>query len=228
MHAQLESRRQELTRATPDQSVDDVVGDCPKGRVYGLELLGRKKRRYAHLGRGVYAEAVRDDHGRSVPPPSPQEQQQAQTNPADPPQQQDNVDWEIQDWVMGISSLGILMISPWPTPLVSFTSNPSRRRASSKSRRHVHCCCLVGDRSALQRATAPLLHAIHRAAAAAAAADPAGAAVRELLAGVLIPRTTVSVSPAASIPLLARRLHRCATSRGLCIVAAAAHDASSC
>ncbi|KAK9096761.1 hypothetical protein Sjap_022258 [Stephania japonica] len=39
--------------ATPDQSVDDeavylnVAGECPKGRVYGLGSLERKKRRYA-------------------------------------------------------------------------------------------------------------------------------------------------------------------------------------
>ncbi|KAK9085373.1 hypothetical protein Sjap_025784 [Stephania japonica] len=49
-------RCQELTQATPDQSVDDeavylnVVGECPKGRVYGLGSLGRKKRRYVDLG----------------------------------------------------------------------------------------------------------------------------------------------------------------------------------
>ncbi|KAK9109760.1 hypothetical protein Sjap_017820 [Stephania japonica] len=42
--------------ATPDQSVDDeavylnVAGECPKGRVYGLGSLGRKKRRYADPG----------------------------------------------------------------------------------------------------------------------------------------------------------------------------------
>ncbi|KAK9097355.1 hypothetical protein Sjap_022852 [Stephania japonica] len=41
---------------TPDQSVDDeavylnVAGECPKGRVYGLGSLGRKKRRYADPG----------------------------------------------------------------------------------------------------------------------------------------------------------------------------------
>ncbi|KAK9118426.1 hypothetical protein Scep_016519 [Stephania cephalantha] len=51
-----EMRRQELTRATPDQSVDDeavylkAAGECPKGRVYGLGSLGRKKRRYADPG----------------------------------------------------------------------------------------------------------------------------------------------------------------------------------
>ncbi|KAK9133027.1 hypothetical protein Scep_012555 [Stephania cephalantha] len=43
----------ELTQTTPDQPVDDeavyykVAGECPKGRVYGLWSLGRKKRRYA-------------------------------------------------------------------------------------------------------------------------------------------------------------------------------------
>ncbi|KAK9107619.1 hypothetical protein Syun_023630 [Stephania yunnanensis] len=48
--------RQELTQATPDQLMDDeavyynVPGECPKGRVYGLGSLGRKKRRYANLG----------------------------------------------------------------------------------------------------------------------------------------------------------------------------------
>ncbi|KAK9128635.1 hypothetical protein Syun_017432 [Stephania yunnanensis] len=49
-------RRLELTQATPDQPVDDeavylnVAGECPKGRVYGLGSLGRKKRRYADPG----------------------------------------------------------------------------------------------------------------------------------------------------------------------------------
>ncbi|KAK9132296.1 hypothetical protein Scep_011824 [Stephania cephalantha] len=33
------------------------------------------------------------------PPPPPHEQHQAQTDPADPPQQQDNVDREMQDWL---------------------------------------------------------------------------------------------------------------------------------
>ncbi|KAK9105188.1 hypothetical protein Scep_022032 [Stephania cephalantha] len=48
--------RQVLTQATPDQSVDDeavyvnVAGECPKGRVYGLGSLGRKKMRYADPG----------------------------------------------------------------------------------------------------------------------------------------------------------------------------------
>ncbi|KAK9110242.1 hypothetical protein Sjap_018302 [Stephania japonica] len=94
-----ERRCRELTEATPDQSVDDeavylnVAGECPKGRVYGLGSLGRKKRRYARslvLARprcriwcrvrefNVVAEqlrkvmefmqeASRDEHGRSEP-----------------------------------------------------------------------------------------------------------------------------------------------------------------
>ncbi|KAK9088334.1 hypothetical protein Scep_027416 [Stephania cephalantha] len=48
----LQRRRQELTQTTPDQPVDDeavyykVAGDCPKGCVYSLRSLWRKKRRY--------------------------------------------------------------------------------------------------------------------------------------------------------------------------------------
>ncbi|KAK9098441.1 hypothetical protein Syun_025486 [Stephania yunnanensis] len=50
--AKLQKRRQELTQTTPDQPVDDeevyykVAGDCPKGCVYSLRSLWRKKRRY--------------------------------------------------------------------------------------------------------------------------------------------------------------------------------------
>ncbi|KAK9160824.1 hypothetical protein Syun_007165 [Stephania yunnanensis] len=52
----LQKRRQELTQATQDQSMDDeavylnVAGECPKGRVYGLWSLGIKKRRYGDPG----------------------------------------------------------------------------------------------------------------------------------------------------------------------------------
>ncbi|KAK9098968.1 hypothetical protein Syun_026013 [Stephania yunnanensis] len=52
MQAKLQRRRQELTQTTPDQPVDDeavyykVAGDCPKGCVYSLRSLWRKKRRY--------------------------------------------------------------------------------------------------------------------------------------------------------------------------------------
>ncbi|KAK9163505.1 hypothetical protein Syun_004407 [Stephania yunnanensis] len=49
--AKLQRRRQELTQTTPNQPVDDeavyykVASECPKGRVYSLRSLGRKKRR---------------------------------------------------------------------------------------------------------------------------------------------------------------------------------------
>ncbi|KAK9094417.1 hypothetical protein Scep_025886 [Stephania cephalantha] len=55
-YAKLQRRRQKLTQATIDQPVDDeavyfnVAGECPKGRVYGLGSLGRKKIRYADPG----------------------------------------------------------------------------------------------------------------------------------------------------------------------------------
>ncbi|KAK9143049.1 hypothetical protein Syun_012449 [Stephania yunnanensis] len=52
LKAKLQRKRQELTQTTPDQPVDDeavyykVAGDCPKGCVYSLRSLWRKKRRY--------------------------------------------------------------------------------------------------------------------------------------------------------------------------------------
>ncbi|KAK9151659.1 hypothetical protein Syun_009968 [Stephania yunnanensis] len=52
LNAKLKRRRQELTQTTPDQPVDDevvyykVADDCPKGYVYSLRSLWRKKRRY--------------------------------------------------------------------------------------------------------------------------------------------------------------------------------------
>ncbi|KAK9129848.1 hypothetical protein Sjap_010335 [Stephania japonica] len=129
----LQSRRQELTQATPEQSVDDeavylnVAGECSKGRVYGLGSVGRKKRRYGTPGAStsqtpdvvpraefnVVAEQLRkvmnfmyqrlgmdmDEIGLAQqqpppppPPPPPHDQQQPpQIDPADPPQQGDNV-----------------------------------------------------------------------------------------------------------------------------------------
>ncbi|KAK9088870.1 hypothetical protein Scep_027952 [Stephania cephalantha] len=49
-HAKLVRRREEHTQATPDQPIDeeqlyyDAAGVCPKGRVYGLGSLTKKKR----------------------------------------------------------------------------------------------------------------------------------------------------------------------------------------
>ncbi|KAK9118504.1 hypothetical protein Scep_016597 [Stephania cephalantha] len=119
-YVKLQRRRRGATSATPGHpAVDDeavyynVAGECPRGRVYGLGSLGRKKKIYADPGFGVYAEAIRDDHGRSSlsqpqPPPPPHEHQQPQTDPADPPQQHNNVDKEIQDWLTRDEQLGIL------------------------------------------------------------------------------------------------------------------------
>ncbi|KAK9087518.1 hypothetical protein Syun_029912 [Stephania yunnanensis] len=147
--AKLQRRRLELTQATPDQSVDDeavylnVAGECPKGRVYGLGSLGRKKRRYADPGANtsqmpemvpraeidIVVEQLRkvmafmhqqfgmtmDGAGLSQPqpppppppPPSPHDQQQPQQiDPADPPQQQDNVEQEMQDCLTRDEQLG--------------------------------------------------------------------------------------------------------------------------
>ncbi|KAK9146369.1 hypothetical protein Sjap_006272 [Stephania japonica] len=129
----LQSRRQELTQATPEQSVDDeavylnVAGECSKGRVYGLGSVGRKKRRYGTPGAStsqtpdvvpraefdVVAEQLRkvmnfmhqhlgmdmDEIGLAQqqpppPPPTPPPHDQRmppQIDPADPPQQGDNV-----------------------------------------------------------------------------------------------------------------------------------------
>ncbi|KAK9092417.1 hypothetical protein Syun_027328 [Stephania yunnanensis] len=52
--AKLQMRRSEQTQTTLDQPVDDeavyykVAGDCPKGCVYSLKSLWRKKRRYVY------------------------------------------------------------------------------------------------------------------------------------------------------------------------------------
>ncbi|KAK9132859.1 hypothetical protein Scep_012387 [Stephania cephalantha] len=144
-YTKLQRRRLELTQATPDQEVDDeavylnVAGECPKGRVYGLGSLGRKKRRYADLGASTsqmpemvprsefnsVAEQLRhvvafmqrqfrmtmDGAGLSQPqpppPPPPHEHQQPpQVDPADPQQQHDNVEREMQDWLTRDEQLG--------------------------------------------------------------------------------------------------------------------------
>ncbi|KAK9132342.1 hypothetical protein Scep_011870 [Stephania cephalantha] len=146
MQDRLQRRRLELTQATPDQPVDDeavylnVAGECPKGRVYCLGSLGRKKRRYADPGAStsqmpemvpraefdIVADQLRkvmafmhqqfgmtmDGAGLSQPqppppPPPPHDQQQPpQIDPADPPQQGDNVERETQEWPTRDEHLG--------------------------------------------------------------------------------------------------------------------------
>ncbi|KAK9086988.1 hypothetical protein Syun_029382 [Stephania yunnanensis] len=158
--AKLRRRRLKLTQGTPDQPVDDeavylnVVGKCPKGRVYSLRSLGRKKRRYADHGAStsqmsemvpraefdIVAEQLRkamafmhqqfgitiDGAGLSQPqpppppPPPPHDQQQPlQIDPADPPQQQDNVEREMQDWLTRYEQLGLEVIIPNPLVHIS-------------------------------------------------------------------------------------------------------------
>ncbi|KAK9157040.1 hypothetical protein Scep_003614 [Stephania cephalantha] len=106
-----------------------------EGHVYGLGSLGRKKRRYADPGAStsqmpemvpraefdIVAEQLRkvmafmhqqfgmtmDGASLSQPPPPPHDQQQPpQIDPADPPQQQDNVEREMQDWLTRDEQLG--------------------------------------------------------------------------------------------------------------------------
>ncbi|KAK9102713.1 hypothetical protein Sjap_019967 [Stephania japonica] len=98
--------------ATPEQSVDDeavylnVAGECSKGRVYGLGSVGRKKRRYGtpgastsqtpdvHLGMDMDEIGLAQEQPPPPPPTPPPHDQQAtppQIDPADPPQQGDNV-----------------------------------------------------------------------------------------------------------------------------------------
>ncbi|KAK9091995.1 hypothetical protein Syun_026906 [Stephania yunnanensis] len=63
-HAKLVRRREEHTQATLDQLIDeeqlyyDAAGVCPKGSVYGLRSLARKKRRYADLGASTSQESM--------------------------------------------------------------------------------------------------------------------------------------------------------------------------
>ncbi|KAK9149127.1 hypothetical protein Scep_007884 [Stephania cephalantha] len=146
----LQRRRLELTQATPDQSVDDeavylnVAGECPKGRVYGLGSLGRKKRRYAdpgastsqmpemvpraefdivaeqlrkvmafmhqHLGMTMDGAGISQPQPPPPPPPPPHDQHQPpQIDPADPPQQGDNVERRRKSGLREMSSLVIHM-----------------------------------------------------------------------------------------------------------------------
>ncbi|KAK9095184.1 hypothetical protein Scep_026653 [Stephania cephalantha] len=69
--------------------------------------------------------------------------------------------------------------------------NPSRRRASSKTRRLVHVVVSSGINRSKQRATAPLLHAVPRAAAL----SPASSLLARralLLLSLLLPRRRAS------------------------------------
>ncbi|KAK9082110.1 hypothetical protein Syun_031698 [Stephania yunnanensis] len=74
--AKLQRRRQELTQTTPDQPMDDeavyykVAGDYPKGCVYSLRSLWRKKRRYVDPDASTSQRRIRDGMQNSVSIPS--------------------------------------------------------------------------------------------------------------------------------------------------------------
>ncbi|KAK9118942.1 hypothetical protein Scep_017035 [Stephania cephalantha] len=57
-------RRKEHTQATPDQPIDekqlyyDAVGECSKGRIYGLGSLAKMKRRYDDLSASTSREPM--------------------------------------------------------------------------------------------------------------------------------------------------------------------------
>ncbi|KAK9140688.1 hypothetical protein Scep_010369 [Stephania cephalantha] len=86
----------ELTQATQDQPVDDeavyydMAGECPKGHVYGLGSLRRKKRIYAYPGSSTsqrqFGMTMDGACLSQPPPPPPHKQQQVQTDLVDPPQ----------------------------------------------------------------------------------------------------------------------------------------------
>ncbi|KAK9123619.1 hypothetical protein Sjap_013221 [Stephania japonica] len=105
--AQLKRRRQELTQATPDHPVDemalyyDMVGDCPKGRVYSIGSLGNRKRSYDELGASTSQKAMvpRSKFDNIADQLRQEQQQQVQMDPVDP-LQHDNIDRERKDWVV--------------------------------------------------------------------------------------------------------------------------------
>ncbi|KAK9133475.1 hypothetical protein Scep_013003 [Stephania cephalantha] len=120
--------REKHTQATPDQPINkeqlyyDAAGNCPKGRVYGLGSLVRKKRRYvesmvrhsefdavvqrlSHFEAFVLSQlGMRMDFGANTsqapPPPPPQEHhEQVGMDPACSPQQHDDDNRDSPNWV---------------------------------------------------------------------------------------------------------------------------------
>ncbi|KAK9104728.1 hypothetical protein Scep_021572 [Stephania cephalantha] len=63
-YAELVRRREEHTQATSDQPIDekqlyyDAIGECSKGRVYGLGSLAKRKRRYEDPGTSTFREPM--------------------------------------------------------------------------------------------------------------------------------------------------------------------------
>ncbi|KAK9154291.1 hypothetical protein Sjap_001771 [Stephania japonica] len=105
-YAQLERRRQELTQATPDQSVDemalyyDVDSMVPRSE---FDNIANQLRQVVAFMQSQFGMTIDRAGPSQLPPPSPpplQEQQQhVQMDPADPVQH-DDVNRERQDWVV--------------------------------------------------------------------------------------------------------------------------------
>ncbi|KAK9166570.1 hypothetical protein Scep_001761 [Stephania cephalantha] len=63
-YAELVKRREEHTQATSDQPIDekqlyyDAIGECSKGRVYGLGSLAKRKMRYEDPGTSTFREPM--------------------------------------------------------------------------------------------------------------------------------------------------------------------------
>ncbi|KAK9160533.1 hypothetical protein Syun_006874 [Stephania yunnanensis] len=97
--AKLQRRRQELTQATPDQPVDD---EAVYYNVVEFHSVAEQLRQVVAFMQRQFGMTI-DGAGLSQPqpppsPPLPHEQQQPpQVDPADPPQQQDNVDRDTQE-----------------------------------------------------------------------------------------------------------------------------------
>ncbi|KAK9151076.1 hypothetical protein Syun_009385 [Stephania yunnanensis] len=103
-------RRLELTQATPDQPVDDEamyfnVADAEDGATFRVRS---EQLRHVVAFMQRQFEMTKDGAGLSQPPPPPpppphDQQQPPQIDPADPPQQQDNVEREIDGTIADLS-----------------------------------------------------------------------------------------------------------------------------
>ncbi|KAK9148408.1 hypothetical protein Scep_007165 [Stephania cephalantha] len=111
----LQRRHLELTKATPDQPVDDeaypgastsrMAEMVPRAEFDIVAEQLQKVMAFMHQQFGM----TMDGAGLSQPqpPPPPHDQQQPpQIDPADPPQQQGNVEREMQDWLTRDEQLG--------------------------------------------------------------------------------------------------------------------------
>ncbi|KAK9157916.1 hypothetical protein Scep_004490 [Stephania cephalantha] len=109
----LQRRRLELTQGTPDQSVDDEAmylnvaarPGCGDGATCEFDIVASNYERLwrlciKHLGMTMDGAGLSLPQPPPPPPPPPHDQHQPpQIDPADPPQQGDNVERETQEWL---------------------------------------------------------------------------------------------------------------------------------